>query len=205
MRFLILLLSTPYILSACILFLLKRGEVYNDYIICKKFISKNMVLTSSVPNILFYKLILAEDHRNNYHYGVDPIAILRCLIKKIFMGELQGGSTIEQQLVRTITRKYKISIYRKIREQLISVMINFHFKDKVLFGKIYLAIAYYGHNRFGLESLPSIERENSSEVIARLKYPTRKNQKPSENMKIKVRTKYIDGLFSISYKRFTTD
>lgn len=203
MKSLIFILSTPYIFLAAFMFLIKRGNIYKDYMKCQKFIKKNKALASSIPNVLLYKLVLAEDHRNNYHYGVDPISIFRCIIKKIFMNQLQGGSTIEQQLVRTITKKYQITITRKFKEQIISVMINFSFNDKALFGKIYLAIAYYGYNKFGLQSLSIHEKENSSEIIARLKYPTKRNQKPSDNVKIILRTKYIDNLFLISQKRFS--
>lgn len=48
-------------------------------------------------------LLAAEDHRFRAHPGVDPVAVARALQANVTAGEVvEGGSTITQQLVRTV-------------------------------------------------------------------------------------------------------
>ncbi|QWC50546.1 transglycosylase domain-containing protein [Pectobacterium atrosepticum] len=43
---------------------------------------------------------------------------------------IQGGSTIDQQLVRTLTGRYERTLRRKIREQAIAILLNYKIKNK---------------------------------------------------------------------------
>lgn len=194
MRIILFFLSIPYIWYALMLLKLRRGSIYDDYMLAHSVIHKNIPISRTIPDIYFFILVIAEDHRNKYHFGIDPIAIIRCIIQKTINNKRQGGSTIEQQLVRTITKKYDVSLKRKLREQVIAVMIHLSFRDKKTLGKIYLNIAYFGYNRVGLNSLPNNEKKNVEQVIARLKYPTKKNQLPDQNIHVNKRTAYITKL-----------
>ena len=150
----------------------------------------NQCKLKNISNNFLICLIIAEDKRFFYHHGIDCIAILRALYKTINR-ELQGASTITQQLVRTITKEYKISMLRKIKESLLSMIISKSFtKDKIAL--TYLSIAYFGKAESGLKSVCQflnidIKKANiiqAAEVISRLKYPNSKN-------KINKRTFYI--------------
>ena len=122
-------------------------------------------------------LTLAEDKRFFKHNGVDYISIIRALWKTINW-ELQGASTIEQQLVRTVTKQYQISIMRKIKESLLAINISrtFH-KNQIML--TYLSVAYFGEKIFGLEAICrklniNIKTASINEcikIISRLKYP----------------------------------
>jgi membrane peptidoglycan carboxypeptidase len=51
-------------------------------------------------------VISIEDHRYYSHFGIDPIAVTRAAVFNLRSTEgTQGGSTITQQLARTLYRK----------------------------------------------------------------------------------------------------
>lgn len=79
---------------------------------------------TSTGQILIDFLILAEDHRNKYHIGVDVIAICRAIYRRLRFSVKEGASTIEQQLVRVVTGDYRDSISRKIKEIMLAVYIR---------------------------------------------------------------------------------
>jgi len=134
--------------------------------------------SNEIPDVFISYLIAAEDHRSQFHYGIDHIGILRALIRRILNGETQGASTIEQQFVRVVTDDYSYSILRKLKEQMLAVLLTKK-RNKVEIAKAYLAIAYYGHNCDGTKGIESIVGHNlhkASEkqiivIVARLKYP----------------------------------
>lgn len=142
----------------------------------------------------YHVLITAEDHRNPIHYGIDPIAIIRCIYLQLTKGIIQGGSTVEQQLVRTLTGRYEKTLRRKLREQVVAILLNEAVKNKNEIGKAYLHCAYFGHAKVGFFNLSTSDRKDASELIARLKYPTKKDEEPRDNEKIKRRKEYIDNI-----------
>ncbi len=137
-----------------------------------------------IPDSFTSYLIAAEDHRSPFHYGVDHIGIFRALFCRILNGETQGASTIEQQFVRVVTGDYSHSILRKLKEQMLAILLTKK-RSKEDIAKAYLAIAYYGHNCAGTKGVESIlgnSIQQASEkqiilIVARLKYP-----KPSTNV-----------------------
>src|SRR5262245_62900584 len=52
----------------------------------------------------FFKdaVIAVEDHRYYLHPGIDPIGLTRAVVHNVRGEERQGGSTITQQLARTL-------------------------------------------------------------------------------------------------------
>jgi penicillin-binding protein 1A len=63
----------------------------------------------------------------------------------LIKGTKQGASTIEQQLVRTITGCYDITLKRKLSEQLLAISISKEF-DKNQIISAYIQTAYLGNN-----------------------------------------------------------
>jgi len=192
MKKIINLLSIP-------LFIIKtsfsnKKSIIIDVDKCLKYIEKNKKEIEKIPEIHYRTLVAAEDHRNGIHYGVDPISIIRCFYMKIRKGVSHGGSTIEQQFTRTITGRYERTIRRKIREQIVAMMVLSIVKDKRLISKAYLHCAYFGYNRKGFFKIPKIESDNHIELISRLKYPTKNLEVASENKKIAMRINHIKKL-----------
>jgi len=187
------------------LFILKnilqnKKSIRDDANLCIKYIENNLVEIQEIPDYNYEILVIAEDHRNSLHYGVDPIAIARCFYLKHLKKTRQGGSTIEQQYVRTITKRYERTAKRKLREQIISMIIYSKIKNKKIIGLAYLHCAYFGYDQHGFFSVNIHERSNTLELISRLKYPTKKNQLARDNMKTSMRVEHIKHL--VSKKRF---
>ncbi|KXZ74483.1 Penicillin-binding protein 1A [Acinetobacter venetianus] len=63
--------------------------------------------------------------------------------------EFQGASTVAQQFVRVITERYERTLFRKLREQLLAVLITYEFNNKLI-GTGYLNIAFLGSGMYGL-------------------------------------------------------
>lgn len=151
-----------------------------------------------IPDSFTPYLIAAEDHRSPFHYGVVHIGMLRALFCRIFNGKNQGASTIEQQFVRVVTGDYSHSIIRKLKEQMLAILLT-KTRSKKDIAKAYLAIAYYGHNCVGTKGIESIlgnSLQQASEkqiilIVARLKYPKPSNKVVRWERKIHHRALYI--------------
>lgn len=138
----------------------------------------------TIDNLDEYKsaLVCAEDHRFFFHNGVDFVGVCRAIVQSFIFRCRQGGSTIEQQLVRTVTGDYRISIRRKIRELLLaSTLHRILRKSEVL--NCYLSIAYYGTELHGISlaicGIPVPKKFSHcypSYVVAHLRYPRAKHK-----------------------------
>ncbi len=97
-------------------------------------------------------VIASEDSRFYWHFGVDPIGIARAALTNLRSdGISEGGSTVTQQLARSIYRDYvgtEDSAGRKIREAIVSLKLEaFYNKNEVLLAylnKVYLGLDLYG-------------------------------------------------------------
>ncbi len=99
-------------------------------------------------------VIASEDSRYYWHLGVDPIGIARALLINVQDGEIrEGGSTVSQQLARSIYRDYvgtEDSPARKLREAVVALkMETFYSKDFLLL--TYLNRVYLGSGNSGFE------------------------------------------------------
>lgn len=99
-------------------------------------------------------VIASEDSRYYWHFGVDPIGTLRALVTNIQGGKIrEGGSTLTQQLARSLFREYvgtDDSAARKLREAAVALKLEtFHSKDFLLL--TYLNRVYMGNGNYGFE------------------------------------------------------
>ena len=141
------------------------------------------------------ELIFAEDHRYLFHFGVDFFAMARAIYSTKVNKKFQGASTIEQQLVRVISARYEKSLRRKIREQILAVLISRNFK-KYDIAQCYLINAYMGHKRKGI--FQALERINFDidpdkfyYIASLLKYPHPRETSEKWIEKISYRVLYI--------------
>lgn len=103
------------------------------------------------PSSLVEALVAAEDQRFALHNGVDFFACARALRAQIVTRRLEGGSTIEQQLVRTVTADYRICFSRKIREMCLAAHVSREFSKQAI-AIAYLNCAYFGNELIGHRS-----------------------------------------------------
>lgn len=105
------------------------------------------------PEHLIQAFIAAEDGRFYQHDGIDLFSISRAFIRNLQAGKIsQGGSTITQQVTRSLLLKDPSRTYeRKAREAILSLQIEKAFsKERILF--LYLNQIYLGHGAYGVEA-----------------------------------------------------
>ena len=94
-------------------------------------------------------VISVEDHRFYYHPGIDPIALTRATFYNLrsSAGE-QGGSTLTQQLARTLFLSNARTYGRKIKEAALALMLEIFLSKKdileLYFNRVYLSGGIYG-------------------------------------------------------------
>ena len=104
---------------------------------------------SAISPHLQHAFVAVEDHRFFRHPGVDPIAVARAVVRNARApGTVEGGSTITQQLARTLFLSNRRSYWRKGREAVLSVLIEAQLsKEQILelyLNRIYLSAGVYG-------------------------------------------------------------
>ncbi len=91
-----------------------------------------------------------EDNRFYQHGGIDFRGTLRAIAANARGSEVQGGSTITQQLVKNLFLTPERSIGRKVAEALIAIRVEKHYeKNKIL--EMYLNQVYWGNQAYGIE------------------------------------------------------
>jgi membrane peptidoglycan carboxypeptidase len=143
-------------------------------------------------------LLAAEDRRFFRHRGVDPLAVGRAIWRMALEQTWHGGSTVEQQLVRTLTRRYERTISRKIREMFLASRVSVVVPKEEI-PDLYLSIAYFGWKMNGVRSACrrlgiSAARASIAEaasVVSRLKYPQPRLCPPYRIRQISMRTAYL--------------
>lgn len=170
------ILTTPFILVSLIAERLDLWHIKSDVIKCIKII--NQYKNTNIPYHLLESLVVAEDRRNLYHKGIDPLAMARAIFVKVTKNESQGASTIEQQFVRVVSKRYEKRLSRKMREQILALAVSKKFSKEHI-AKAYLCIAFYGSGKVGIKGIHQISKKNieklsvneSIAVVSRLKYP----------------------------------
>lgn len=121
--------------------------IYEIYADKKRSPIKLADLPSYIPNAT----ISIEDKDFYQHSAFSPTGIIRAIYNTVFKGNLQGGSTIEQQLVKNAFLTQDRTITRKIREFVLATIVEaIYSKQQIL--EAYLNQVPYGGNAYGIES-----------------------------------------------------
>ncbi len=109
------------------------------------------VAFDDIPKYCREATIAIEDKEFYRHPGLSTSGIIRALLSNIFSRGLQGGSTLTQQLVKTVLLSNERTIPRKIKEAILAIQIEQKYsKDQIL--QMYLNEAPYGGTTAGMES-----------------------------------------------------
>jgi penicillin-binding protein 1C len=117
---------------------------------------RTTVPLAAIPLALRQATIAAEDQSFYHNPGIDPLAMVRSFFLDVHLGAAAyGGSTLTQQLVRTILlspqEREQRTIGRKLHEVALALQLGLRVsKGDVL--ALYLNNVYYGNLAYGVEA-----------------------------------------------------
>lgn len=105
-----------------------------------------------IPADVCAAIVSIEDKKFYQHSGIDYKAIFRAVKAAIENGEVtQGGSTITQQLARTVFLTQDRTWQRKVEEMFLAVELEKKYsKTKIL--EFYLNNIYFGNGYYGIQA-----------------------------------------------------
>lgn len=119
-------------------------EIYRDQ-------NRTPIKISDLPAYVTQATIAVEDRDFYSHNGISFFGgIVRAIKENVLKGDLQGGSTITQQLVKSALLTPERTIIRKVKEIILALWTEKLFtKDQIL--GMYLNQVAYGGSSYGIE------------------------------------------------------
>lgn len=110
------------------------------------------IMLNDVPKNLIQAFLASEDARYFEHHGIDVTGIMRAVWEDIKAGEIvQGGSTITQQITRSILLSRERKFGRKIREAILATRLERNLnKEQIL--TLYLNQIFLGNRAYGVKA-----------------------------------------------------
>lgn len=106
---------------------------------------------TDIPKYCQEGTIAVEDKTFYTNPGISTTGILRALISTLVFRNVEGGSTLTQQLVKNVLLTNEQTLPRKIKEAILAIQIDRKYtKDQIL--QMYLNEAPYGGATSGMES-----------------------------------------------------
>lgn len=118
------------------------GEYYRE--------RRILVPYKEMPQNLINAFLAAEDDQFFQHSGINYVAILRAAIANFRAGRtVQGGSTITQQVAKTLLLSSEQTLIRKAKEALLAQQMEEHLsKEDILY--LYLNQIFFGQKAYGI-------------------------------------------------------
>ncbi|GAB4009648.1 MAG: PBP1A family penicillin-binding protein [Bdellovibrio sp.] len=113
---------------------------------------RQIVSFEEIPKIIVDAFLSAEDDNFYDHDGVDYAGVLRAMVKNVIAGRVvQGGSTITQQVAKSLLLEKERTFSRKIKDFLLAQKLEEKLsKQEILF--LYLNQVYLGGGYYGVKS-----------------------------------------------------
>ena len=113
--------------------------------------NQSFIPLSTIPKDVQEATIAIEDKDFYNHGAVDFRGMTRAFYSTVFKKQIQGGSTLTQQLVKTTLLSPEQTIIRKAKEIVLSVATEIIYpKQKIL--EMYLNQVPYGGTSYGIEA-----------------------------------------------------
>ncbi len=121
----------------------KIGEFYRE--------RRVLVPYSDMPKNIIHAFLAAEDGQFFEHNGINFQGLLRAAIVNMRAGyKVQGGSTITQQVAKTLFLSSERSYTRKVKDILLALQMEKNLtKEEILY--LYLNQIYFGESAYGIE------------------------------------------------------
>jgi penicillin-binding protein 1A len=122
------------------------GTVVGEFYFEKRY----LLPIQRIPALVRNAFIAAEDDTFYQHGGINPLSIVRALVNDVIAGgKVQGGSTITQQVVKSLLLTPQKSYERKLKEMLLATRLERQLsKDEIL--GLYLNHIYLGSGAYGV-------------------------------------------------------
>ncbi len=119
-------------------------EIYNDQ-------NRTPLSLSQIPKLMQEATISIEDKDFYKHPGFSVTGIIRATRETLLDNQVQGGSTITQQLIKSALLSPEISITRKVKEIILAFWAErIYSKNQIL--EMYLNQVPYGGTAWGVEA-----------------------------------------------------
>jgi penicillin-binding protein 1B len=117
---------------------------------------RRLVPLAKIPRVVVEAVLAAEDQRFYEHHGIDWIRVGGALWANLRARRVvEGGSTLTQQLVKNLYVGGERSLFRKLREAPLALLLELrHSKDEIL--EAYLNEIYLGQD--GALAIHGVER-----------------------------------------------
>jgi len=121
----------------------KAGEFFRE--------RRTLISYKEIPDHVIKAFISAEDDQFFQHNGINLQALFRAAITNMRAGRnVQGGSTITQQVAKTLLLTNEKTFGRKIRDILLALQMEKNLsKEDILY--LYLNQIYFGQSAYGIE------------------------------------------------------
>lgn len=139
----------------------RKGEKVGEF-----FREKRMLTPyEKMPKHLVQAFVAAEDDQFFKHEGINYVAIFRAFLANLKAGrKAQGGSTITQQVARTLLLSSEKTYTRKIKEILLAKRMEENLtKEEILY--LYLNQIYLGQGAYGVGAAAQVYFRKNVEDI----------------------------------------
>ena len=122
--------------------------------------SREFVPLSHIPEHVWQAFIAIEDERFFEHDGVDTRAVARAIYQTMIRDNVQGGSTITQQLVKNMRGFMSNTIESKLQEMYLAIQLEIELTEelgcrmlaKEFILESYLNMVALGHGNLGVQA-----------------------------------------------------
>ena len=112
---------------------------------------------AEIPEKIIDETIRREDRFFFWHPGINPVSVAKSALANLSKGRIvRGGSTITQQLARTLIqekegKRLNRSYFNKVREGIVAVGLELRHSKRWILER-YLNSIYYGNRCYGIAS-----------------------------------------------------
>lgn len=155
-------------------------------------------------------VIVLEDRRFMKHLGFDCKSAVREISKALTFRRHGGASTIDMQFVRTVTGYKELTIWRKLYEILLSLLIQYRY-NKVTILRSYLRCAYFGSRMIGADraskqmfrvAADALSDDQAAMLAAMLVYPRPLSGHAAWALRVRRRANYGMSIYIANKERF---
>jgi 1A family penicillin-binding protein len=109
------------------------------------------VTYDEISPLLINATVAIEDKNFFKHKGISQTGLIRAIISTLLRGDMQGGSTITQQLIKNVLLTQERTLSRKIKEIILAFEVERRYSKKQIL-EMYLNEAPYGGAFSGIGS-----------------------------------------------------